>query len=837
LLPPDRSFDGIAFTGFIPPDPNGDVGPDDYVQSVNDSFEVFDKDGNSLAGPTALSTLYGTVLPPSSLCVTSESGDPVVLYDQLADRWLISSFAFGVDANGNPVPPFEQCIAISQTADPTGGYFVYDFNVSNTKFQDYPKFGVWPVAMPGSAQGAYFMSTNQFGGTGGGGAFAFDRTEMLAGNPLTTFLYFDTGEREMLPSDLDGATPPPAGTPNFFVKFVDGSPDRLEIRSFTADFSGATSTFALTDTVSTAAFDSNMCTGFYLSEECIPQPASTTCPPPDPATGGACLASIPDRLLFRPAYRNFGSFQSLVVNHTVDVGDFADHAGIDWHELRNVGAGWFEQQEGVHSPDATHRWMGSIGMNGQQDIALGYSVSSTSISPSIRFAGREAGDPPGTLQPEATLIGGTGSQTICQPVDVDNNGTTDFCRGRWGDYSALSVDPRDDCTFWYTTEYMQPSGLWLTRIGAFRFATCVPDVLIGDVSLNEGDAGTTAFSFPVSLSRPSAFPTTVDFVTADGTATTSDGDYQASAGTVTFNPGETTKAVAIDVNGDTKFEPDEDFFVNLSNASNATIADGQGKGTILNDDPIPTISIDDVAVDEGNFGVTPATFTVSLSNPSYLAITVDFATADGTATTADGDYLATAGTLTFAPGDIVEPVAVTVNGDTTVEPDETFFVNLSNPMNATIADSQGQATIVNDDLSPNVACTITGTNKDDTLTGTPGNDVICGGNGDDTIDGLGGNDVLIGDNGQDTLLGGDGHDLLLGGNGKDDLQGGNGNDNIQGGNGADNLVGGAGSDALFGESGSDTLDTQDGVGTNDLADGGGAPDSCMTDPGDGVVSC
>ncbi len=364
-----------------------------------------------------------------------------------------------------------------------------------------------------------------------------------------------------------------------------------------------------------------------------------------------------------------------------------------------------------------------------------------------------------------------------------------------------------------------------------------PEISIDDVTKNEGDAGTTAFTFTVTLSGASPDTVTVDFATADGTATVADGDYQSTSGTVTFVPGDTSEPITVLVNGDTKFEPNEDFFVNLSNPVNGVIVDGQGKGTILNDDPVPAISINDVAVDEGNFGTTPATFTVSLSNPSFQTITVDYATADGTATVADGDYLPASGTVTFLPGDTSEDVTVTVNGDTKIEPDEDFFVNLSNPVNATIADGQGEGTIVNDDLSPNVPCTITGTNKSDHLVGTPGDDVICGGNGNDVIEGLGGNDVLIGGNGRDKLFGGDGNDLLLGGNGKDVLEGGNGNDTLRGGNGADKLVGGPGSDALFGGRGPDKLDTVDGVSGNDLADGGPGPDSCMVDPGDGIISC
>jgi Ca2+-binding RTX toxin-like protein len=413
-------------------------------------------------------------------------------------------------------------------------------------------------------------------------------------------------------------------------------------------------------------------------------------------------------------------------------------------------------------------------------------------------------------------------------LDYGDYSGLDFFQGvmrpAWGDNSNSTGD--------------NPDGT-LNRFDVYtaRVAFAPPDISINDVTQNEGDAGTTAFTFTVSLSGASPDTVKVDFATADGTATVADGDYQGNSGTVTFVPGDTSEPVTVLVNGDTKFEPNEDFFVNLSNPVNGNITDGQGKGTILNDDPVPAISIDDVAVDEGNFGPTPATFTVSLSNPSFQTITVDYATADGTATVADNDYLPAAGTVTFLPGDTSENVTVTVSGDTNIEPDEDFFVNLSNPVNASIADGQGEGTIVNDDLNPNAPCTITGTNHNDHLVGTPGNDVICGLNGKDVIEGRGGNDVLIGGNGKDLLLGGDGNDLLLGGNGKDVLDGGNGNDTLRGGNGPDRLTGGPGSDALFGGNGPDRLDTVDGVNGNDLADGGKGPDKCSVDPGDGVVSC
>src|SRR5207247_318475 len=227
---------------------------------------------------------------------------------------------------------------------------------------------------------------------------------------------------------------------------------------------------------------------------------------------------------------------------------------------------------------------------------------------------------------------------------------------------------------------------------------------IGDVSAAEGNVGSSTFSFAVTKTGTTAFTTSVDFATADGTATVADGDYAATSGTLSFLPGETSKTVNVTVNGDTKHEADETFTVGLSGAVNATITDNQGLGTITNDDQVPDISVDDQTVAEGNSPTTTTmTFNVTLSNPSDQTITVDYATNDGAATIADGDYAATSGTLAFDPGQTAKTVDVTINGDTTHEADETFTVDLSNPGNAGIADGSGLGTITNDDAVPNVS--------------------------------------------------------------------------------------------------------------------------------------
>jgi CSLREA domain-containing protein len=320
-------------------------------------------------------------------------------------------------------------------------------------------------------------------------------------------------------------------------------------------------------------------------------------------------------------------------------------------------------------------------------------------------------------------------------------------------------------------------------------------ISIDDVAVVEGDSGTTPATFTVSLSTPSASQVTVDWATADGTAT-APGDYTAGDDTVTFAPGDTEEEIVVDVNGDVIDEDDETFTVDLSNASGATIDDGEATGTITDDDS-STISIADDTVTEGNAGTTPATFTVSLSTPSENEVTVDWATADGTAT-APGDYTAGDDTVTFAPGDTEEEIVVDVNGDTTAEPDETFVVDLSGASGATIADPQGQGTILNDDAAPppppaqtcpgfeaDPRPQLVGTDGADVLSGTSAGEILCGLDGNDKIRGGGGNDLVLGGGGNDRLAGQGGKDVLKGQAGRDRMNGGPGRDRCQGGPGAD----------------------------------------------------
>lgn len=445
---PLRQWEGISNrNGVYPPDTEGDVGPNHYIQWVNLSFQIWDKNGDSLFGPVDGNTLWQAL---GGACFSSNDGDPIVLYDSLADRWFMSQFV---------IPgPYYQAIAVSATPDPLGSWYLYCFQISTTKMNDYPKFGVWPDG--------YYMTVNQFvngSSWGGAGVVVFDRQKMLAGDPTASFQYFDVGAVNlnyggMLPSHTESKwNAPVAGTPNFIMEVDDDtwipgySHDAMRIWECHVDWTEPSNS-----TLGLASFEPNQV--LDVSPFTVLCPSTRSCiPQPDTGVG---LDDVADRLMYRLNYRNRGSYESAVVNVTVDAG--GGRAGVRWFELRRLGGTWGVHQEGTFAPsDTEHRWMGSAAMDHMGNLAVGYSVSSSSVYPSIRYAGRLAGDPPNELtQGEATLVTGSGSQT----------GTAN----RWGDYSTMSVDPTDDCTFWYTQEYVAATGFssWRTRVGAFKFANC-----------------------------------------------------------------------------------------------------------------------------------------------------------------------------------------------------------------------------------------------------------------------------------------------------------------------------------------------------------------------------
>lgn len=465
-------FEGLGnLNGFLPPDTEGAVGPNHYVQVVNVSFAVFNKSGTLLAGPFDTSTLWSGFGGP---CETYNNGDAIFLYDQPADRWLFAQFAVSL---GNQ----DVCFAVSQTGDPTGAFWLY--SVTTPRFPDYFKLGVWPDP----ANSAYYMGTN----TGLGGEYdvmALDRDSMLAGNAPRPMQVFQDHPNFLMPADVDGSDLPPADSPGTFYTFRDGgeayfgSPptDSLDIWEFDVDWATpALSTFtqvqSLTPAQGLVDFNWTVC-GFF-DQDCLPQPGS------DPCNvfpfRGDCLDSASWWPMQRLQYRNFGTHEAMVGTWTVDTTAATPvngHAAPRWFELRRTSGGWSFHQQGTHAPDADHRWMPSIAMDKGGNIAIGYSkVNDTSVYPSIYYATRNANDPLGTLQTEAMHIAGGGVQTS------NSN--------RWGDYSSMEVDPADDCTFWYTTEYIETTGSapWRTRVGAFQIPGCAAPVIFAD-GFESGDA-------------------------------------------------------------------------------------------------------------------------------------------------------------------------------------------------------------------------------------------------------------------------------------------------------------------------------------------------------------
>ncbi|KZC15754.1 MULTISPECIES: hypothetical protein [unclassified Rhodanobacter] len=434
-------FDGVGqgFSGpqgtftvnSAPPDTNGAVGATQYVQLVNTAFAVFDKSTRAVSyGPVPTNTLWSGFGGP---CETDNDGDGIVVYDKAAGRWVISQFAV-------TAAPYFQCVAVSATSDATGAYYRYAFPYGSV-FPDYPKMGVWPDA--------YYETFNMFSGNAFAGAklCAYDRNAMLSGAAATQQCFqLSTSYGGVLPADLDGATAPPAGSPNYLMNFTT---NQLNLWKFHVDWSNTANT-TLTGPIAipVAAFNA-ACRG----GACIPQSGTRQ-----------KLDSLADRLMFRLAYRNFGDHESLVVNHAVQVGSSRKnpYSGVRWYEVRNPNGTPAVYQQSTYSPDTNYRWMGSVAMDKLGDMALGYSVSSSAIHPAVRYTGRLAGDPLGTMQAENSIVEGLGSQS-------GNN------LSRWGDYSAMSIDPVDDCTFWYTSEYLQNTGSfnWNTRIGSFKFPTCL----------------------------------------------------------------------------------------------------------------------------------------------------------------------------------------------------------------------------------------------------------------------------------------------------------------------------------------------------------------------------
>ncbi|MER3443936.1 MAG: hypothetical protein C4333_07350 [Meiothermus sp.] len=464
--------DNFNLLGFRvnPPDPVGDVGPNHYVEMVNLAFAVYDKQGNLLMGPARIGDLWSGFAIEDC---TDPSGDPIVLYDQLEDRWILSQFT--TRGLANPALPFYNCVAISQTGDPTGPYYRYAFITQPDPdggyfFPDYPKYGVWTDS--------YILTTRDFGTVNGYGisVYALEKNKMLAGNPkaraVQFFLDSDVVPLNLmgdglLPPDIDGTrrpidriAAPIVGTQDD-GGFYGAAFDALNVFELTVQWrANPAAALSLATQLPVAAFDSIFpCAP--TSRDCLPQPGIV-----NPAQYLDIL-SYRQRPTHRLAHRNFGKHEALVTSQSVEA--LPGVAGMRWYEIRRSGGVYSVYQQGTFAPnDGVHRWMGSVAMDWQGNVALGYSVvNGVNVYPGIRYTGRLSGDPLGqTPLGEGVIVNGSGVQTTIN--------------SRWGDYTSMNIDPADDCTFWYVNEYYTAAGQasspagWQTRIGSFKLPGCTP---------------------------------------------------------------------------------------------------------------------------------------------------------------------------------------------------------------------------------------------------------------------------------------------------------------------------------------------------------------------------
>lgn len=450
---------GTGFSGYSlqanVPDTNAAVGPTQVVEYVNEAFVVLNKSTGSVEyGPANGNTLWHSLGGP---CAANDNLDPIVQFDKLAQRWVLMMPIF--------LEPSYLCVAVSSSSDAVNSSWnLYAFEEPGGNplcggcrpMPDYPKWAVWPDG--------YYVSYNQGGANEvyiGAAACVVDRNDMLVGAAAANMQCFtQTGMKygAMLPADVDGTTAPPSGSPEYYLAY-DYNDESLDLWQFHVNWTTPSlSTFTGPTNIPVAAFTEpcgeTVTSLNYTTGDCVPQAGTSQ-----------GLDSYGDRLMYRLAYRNFGSFASLVANQTVDIGNGTPQTGIRWYELRNSGGGFSLYQQGTYAPDSNYRWMGSITMDKVGDIAVGYNVSSSSMYPSIRYTGRLSTDTLGTMEGEVDVLSAAGVALGSQANTL-----------HWGDYSSLAIDSSDDCTFWFAGEYVPASSSsnnhWATRLASFSFPAC-----------------------------------------------------------------------------------------------------------------------------------------------------------------------------------------------------------------------------------------------------------------------------------------------------------------------------------------------------------------------------
>jgi hypothetical protein len=472
-----------------PPDTCGDVGINHYVQAVNVSIGIFDKSTGAMHSATTFDDFFEGPSVAGTPCDENNNGDPIVLYDQYEQRWIIFDFAWIGTSNGS-----WYSIAASKTSDPTGDWWVYAFHADNTLLNDYPKGGVWPDGI--------YITANMFQFSGGfqhAKVWAFKKPDIYNGTLISQSITDNSWEAwSILPSHAKGDTPPPLGEPNYMYaldadEYGGPGQDAIFWWKFRVDWGNPNNTTWEGSYIMPTA-------PFGLTAAGIPQPGTSV-----------TLDSLYGRLMNPANYTDFGTHASVYLCH---VAEYSGRRTKRWYEIRINNETSSIYQQGTYAPDSDHRWMGSIAGDKHGNIAMGYSVGSSTLYPSIRYAGRLVADPLGELsQGEASMVEGTGSQTVYS---------------RWGDYSCMTVDPTDGETFWYTNEYLITTGLnWQTRIGSFKFAAgpeppAAPTKLSGrqtgpqEVTLTWLDNSDNEDLFVIYRGSLSVSPTSLDFWKAIG---------------------------------------------------------------------------------------------------------------------------------------------------------------------------------------------------------------------------------------------------------------------------------------------------------------------------------
>jgi hypothetical protein len=487
---PIRSFDGLHLSGTCtggtcgagwPSDPVGDVGPNNYVEGVNSSIGIFDKSGNQ-QGAITFDQLWQPL--PGTPCHGSNQGDPTVIYDPLDDRWIVADMGFTF-SGGQPAGPFYECIAVSMGANPaTSGWFLYPVETSATLLGDYPKMAIWPDGL--------YLTVNQFTepaqSYSGVGVFVLNLADLVAGNPLrSASATLPASVFSVLPAEFHGnGTQPPGGSPEYLVSESE-SYYAYEVRTAAVNWNASPSP-TLT-----------------LGGATVVGQQQYAAPPPNtdivPQKGSAVLVdSIGDRLMMQAQYQDLGGAESLWVDHAVQSTSSVP-TGIQWAQIGvsngSVNPNRLQEQIFTNGNDGVWRWVPSLAVDSAGDMAVGYSTSSASTYPGLAYAGRLATDPPGQLgQGEMVLQAGGGPQQY--------GGSS-----RWGDYSAMAMDPTDGCTFWYVNQYYPDlttsgSGDWHTRISSFQFPACLHSapVVTAQPSPQSVVAGQTATFAAAASGRP-----------------------------------------------------------------------------------------------------------------------------------------------------------------------------------------------------------------------------------------------------------------------------------------------------------------------------------------------